>query len=126
MKKLITWIADDGTKFETEEDCVKYENRYNALEEKVMFIADGKIMKDEPINDKLNECDFVVIRDIESATLLHQAYQDNCLNSPFYDCDYQTGIFEYDCQYGLWRCIDVEITKLREKKDKILELLKEE
>lgn len=127
MKKLVTWIADDGTKFETEEDCVKYENQHKILEEKVVFIADGRIMTNKGLNWKLNECDFIVVRDIEGAKLLHQAFSDRCVCSPFYyDSVYKTGIFEYNDQYERWICVDTEITKLQDKKNKILELLEEE
>lgn len=126
MKKLITWIANDGARFETEEDCIKYENRYKKLEGKVVFIANDEIMKDEQLYDKLHECEFVVIRDIEGAKLLNEAFRAEWIESPFHcDSDCRTGIFEYD-ENGIWKCIDEELVILQKKKNKILELLKEE
>lgn len=126
MKKLITWLAEDGTQFGTEEQCIKYENQSKELEEKVIFIADGEIMKNESLDYKLRECEFVVIRDIRGAKLLNDALREDWLDSPFhYEYEYRTGIFEYN-EDGIWKCIDEELATLQEKKNKILELLREE
>lgn len=124
MEKIITWVADDGTEFETEEECINYENRYKTLEEKVVFISDGKIMKNIILYQKLRDCDVIIVPDAESAKLLHKAFCDESFESPFYDNDdYRSGIFEYN---NGWVNIDEELVILQEKKNKILEILKEE
>lgn len=123
MKEIKYYIADDGKEFDTKEECIEYENRYKTLEEKVVFISDGKIMKNITLYQKLRDCDVIIVPDAKSSKLLHKAFCDEGFESPFYDNDYYRGIFEYN---NGWVNIDEELIILQEKKNKILEILKEE
>lgn len=40
MKKVVTWIAEDETEFETEQECWEYEHRFDGIKDSAIFLDD--------------------------------------------------------------------------------------
>lgn len=38
MKKITYWEADDGKRFESEDECLTYENRFAKLDKHIAFL----------------------------------------------------------------------------------------
>lgn len=56
MRKEITYIADDGTVFETEEDCQNYECSFEDYKHNIVFIRkDGRLLSP----DDIYQADFI-------------------------------------------------------------------
>ena len=90
MKKVVTWIADDGEKFPTMEQCYAYEHRFDDAKDAVIFLDEE--FRPIPFNLEKIYDDFIymVIRDEEKAKALFWAIHEweRCFEAPL---DYHTG-----------------------------------
>ena len=67
MKEIRYWVADDGTKFEYEYDCIQYERKKKIEEFKDDFILYDSHMDIIPFENA--DCGNISIKEIKSFTV---------------------------------------------------------
>lgn len=129
MTKKTTYIANDGTEFETKEECEYYENRYKALldnPEVIFFNQDLEpltkcnITDDNTWRKLFVESCYINIPSVECFDLLVKAYNEFLTDERFTDCDVTD-----NNKIGLWRYNDLEeywenLIEIKAKTDKII------
>jgi len=107
VRKQITYIADDGEEFATEEQCYAYEHRFDDAKDSVIFL-DGEfnVIPWGDLEKIYDNFIYLVIRDEEKAHDLFWAIHEweNCFEMPK---GYQTGDFI------AWDCANEEYVDLR-------------
>ena len=86
MKEIIKYQADDGTIFDKEEDCVKYEDLcfMKSLREKVRFYyIDNSEMIKESLRAKLECCCYFVVIDDSIINFLSDKFDDYGILNPW-------------------------------------------
>lgn len=114
MKKIEFWEAEDGERFETEDACLAYENRFAELSEKVKFFnANYELMTGDFLSNA-DKCYSMYIPTNEIAEKLHVAFEDEGVESPFgrgYDRETKSGHYFYK---NRWYCLEEEKAKINE------------
>lgn len=67
MKKVVTWIADDETEFETEQECWRYEHRLDGVKDSVIFLDDEFRPIEFDLANIYELFQYIIIRDAEKA-----------------------------------------------------------
>lgn len=97
MRKVITWIADDGEEFATEEECYAYEHRFDDANDAAVFLDDEfNVLFPFDLETVYDKFIYIVIRDEEKAHDLFWAIHDweRCFEMP---TDYHAGdILKWD------------------------------
>ena len=71
MRVEITYYADDGEEFSTEEACLEYENRLKTdMGSVIFFDQDCNVMKDPVVTDIEQSAYYMKVLDAEKATRL--------------------------------------------------------
>nr|DAJ99895.1 MAG TPA: hypothetical protein [Caudoviricetes sp.] len=131
MTKKTIYIANDGTEFETKEECEYYENRYKALldnPEVVFFDYDLKPLTKYNIRDAYDWCELfensycINIPSVECFTQLIDAY-DEFLGMSFasYDSKDKLGVWRYNHVSEYWE----NLIKIKVETDKIIQQVNE-
>ena len=111
MTLEITYIADDGTEFDTEEECRAYENEFNDLLASVEFFDENFILI-RKVEDVESDVTFMYIRDAKKAKKLFPRLCDYIsFESPDYVA-YETGDTLWFNDVGCWVNVDAEIKRL--------------
>lgn len=130
MKEKTTYIANDGTEFETKEECEYYENRYKALldnPEIIFFnknlepLAKCNITDDYTWRTLFLESCYINIPSVECFDLLVKAYKEFLVEEKFTD---ETPID--NSKIGLWRYNNLDeywenLIEIKARTDKIIE-----
>ena len=89
MKEIRYWVADDGTKFDEEWDCIQYERKKKLEEFKDDFILYDSHMDIIPF-EKANcrNISIIVIKSFTVAEYIGKWFDDEDYCSPFYDCEF--------------------------------------
>lgn len=97
MRKVITYIAEDGEEFPTEEQCYAYEHRFDYANEAAVFLDDEfNVLFPFDLETVYDKFIYMVIRDEEKAHDLFWAIHDweRCFEMPK---DYHAGdILKWD------------------------------
>lgn len=106
------YIADDGTQFEKEYECEKYERRqreasYNNSTSFMLFDDEGKRFT-ENVTDKMDYAYYVYIKNIDNDSYLYTLLKMNCY--PVED-----GLYYYSDEYDGWVSIDKIISEIKGK-----------
>lgn len=127
----VVYFADDGTQFDTEEECEQYEY-VNSMKDKfptTRFF--NRIGKEVPFLATTEFCEnifYLDVRDLDEATLLHQWFQDCGFDSPWKPAHWRDGAtitigyFFYDTDEDKWRNIE----ELYEAYQKVLNIFEGE
>lgn len=67
MKKVVTWIADDGEEFDTEEQCLAYEHRFDDALDAALFLDDDFNVIPFNLERVYDSFQYIVIKDAEKA-----------------------------------------------------------
>lgn len=73
MKKVETWIADDGEEFSTEEECYAYEHRLDGVWGAALFLDDDFNVIENDLEQIYDRFQYIVILDAEKAPQLFWA-----------------------------------------------------
>lgn len=76
MRKQITYIADDGEEFATEEECYAYEHRFDGALDSVIFLDDEFNVIPWDLEKIYDNFIYLAIRDEEKARGLFNAIHD--------------------------------------------------
>lgn len=102
MKKVITWVADDGEEFYSEADCYAYEHRFDDANEAVIFLDDEFNIIPFRLDEVYEKFMYFVIRNEEKAVELFRAIHnwERCFEMPeeYHDGDliaWDAGNYEY-------------------------------
>jgi hypothetical protein len=115
MKKIEYWEAEDGERFETEEECFAHENRFVELSEKVKFFNANYELMIEDFLTNVEECYSMYIPTNEIAEALHTVFEDEGIGSPFdrcYNREPKSG--HYFFEGGSWYCLEEEKARINE------------
>lgn len=97
MRKIITWIAEDGEEFPTEEECYAHEHRFDYANDAAVFLDDEfNVLFPFDLETVYDKFIYIVIRDEEKAHDLFWAIHDweRCFEMPK---DYHAGdILKWD------------------------------
>ena len=119
MKKVVTWIADDGEEFATEEQCYAYEHRFDDALDAALFLDDDFNVIPFNLERVYDSFQYIVIKDAEKARDLFWAIYnwESCFVIPK---DYKNGdILSWDSDDETYDFLYEERRKLNEKIDRI-------
>jgi hypothetical protein len=119
MKKVVTWIADDGEEFETEEECWAYEHRFDDALDAALFLDDDFDVIPFNLERVYESFQYIVIKDAEKARDMFWAIYnwESCFVIPK---DYKNGdILSWDGNYEKYDFLYEERRELNEKIDRI-------
>ena len=116
------YIADDGTKFFNEKECVTYENENSYKEffenygNKIRFYGrDGQFIKKEDLSDfDFDYLDYVYLEDDTLAKITGD-YIEKYVPSPFQEFGNIAGYFWWDSDKEEWKDFQTEYNILIEK-----------
>ena len=119
MKTIITYIAEDGTPFENEQECYEYEQKMKFDNIKDMFTWLDRNFKPlaKTANINANVLEYIIIDDERAFELLNEWFEYN----GFYDFEItETGIYYWNEDVEQFLHLDSEIEKLNKLKESIL------
>ena len=122
MTEIRYWIADDGTKFEYEDDCIQYERKKKLEEFKDDFVLYDSHMDIIPFEKaECGEISIMVIKSFAVAEYIRQWFNDEGYYSPF-------NKYAFGQEIGTWvysELIDEgdEWIKLEDKIEKLQNLI---
>lgn len=114
MKKIIYYEAEDGERFETEEECCAYENRFAELDKRVIFFDSNYERMEGDFLYKVEECEAIFISNDEDAAVIDRIFREVGYESPFhssYKREMKAGHYYYSND---WRCLEEEKAKINE------------
>lgn len=121
MTEIKYYIANDGTEFDSKEECIEYENRFSSIVDKIIFIQDQKILdpKKTSMQYCCDECTAIYVPYEEDIEAISQMFDSFHIENPFDYC-HHSGIHYYD---DCWHCLDEEIEKLTSQKEFFMNLI---
>lgn len=121
MREIRYYEADDGTEFDTKEECIEYENRFSSIVDKIIFIQDRRILdpKKTSMQYCCDECTAIYVPHEEDIGAISRMFASFHTENPFEDC-HHSGLHFYD---GGWICLDEEIEKLENQKEFFMNLI---
>ena len=109
MKEIIKYQADDGTIFDTEEDCIEYEDLFFMipLREKVKFYSrDNLEMIKENLKTRLETCDYFVVTDDSIINSLSDKFDEYGVLNPWRQVKNtllkEKGVYWYNENENMW------------------------
>jgi hypothetical protein len=119
MKKITKYLANDGTEFEFEDECLDYELKAKVREIYgfTVYDCDGKEIKPDDYRDLdcfIGEARYIKITDVKGWDEFSELCEENDVY--FYDgMDdfYEKGLYYFDDDHDYWLNWDSEYEKLR-------------
>ena len=114
MKTIMYFVAEDGTRFENEDECVRYERaaKANSFKNEISFYdADRKPMN---VDGDFDSVYFILVKSLGAAQWLINLCRDEGCESPFDYRGVKPGLYWWDDDFGHWRCWEEESDKLDE------------
>ena len=126
MKEITKYIADDGTEFEDEDECLYYERteKMKTIKGVKFFFGNGEeITNYSSLEDLLNRSYFIKITDENDFDKFEEIISDEFGGDYWADgwdsLRGETGLFYYDEDFERWMSWDEQYDKLREIRRKI-------
>lgn len=122
MIEIRYWVADDGTKFDDEYDCIQYERKKKLEEYKDDFVLyDEQINIIFPEEANTKQVCIIVVKTHAAAECISEWFNDEGYCNPFCDC-------ELGQEIGTWVYGDMidegdEWIKLEDKIEKLQNLI---
>ena len=119
MREVKYYLADDGTKFENEKECVQYESQQKLKEHINDFQFFDRNKNPIPIEEADEmKVDIIVINTPAAATYVGEWFEDRGCYNPFCDCEFEhevgTWVYGDTIDRGDdWFKIETEIEKLQ-------------
>lgn len=121
MTELHLYVADDGTKFEDEEECLQYEAENRAKELKGRVVLLDNLFRPIPLPDLSqweNAC-FIYAKDV-------QALRDlTGINPPHFLFEDKAGLFSYDENSDKWYHMGTRIQAIQYLADRAMKIINE-
>lgn len=121
MEIKTTYVADDGTEFDTEKECYDYEHRYDNIVKSGVVFFDSKHhrMSTDDIIFCAERCLGLYVPTEESAKLVHELFRELGCESPWMDYydNFDIGYFVYESE---WVAIDREMKKLTDLRNSLI------
>lgn len=119
MKEIKYYLADDGTKFENEDECVQYESQQKLKEyinDFQFFDRNKNLIPIEEADE--NKVDIIVIKTSAAATYVGEWFEDRGCYNPFCGCEFghEVGTWVYGDIIDSgddWFKIEAEIERLQ-------------
>lgn len=104
MTEVIKYIADDGTEFEDEQECVEYEFSCEAekLEGRVWLFSSRQIPLDIQDYSSYEDAYYIFLADDQASCTLEALWPDFCCYFPRNLRDAKKGLWAYDEDYDSW------------------------
>ncbi len=102
MKKVVKWIAEDGTKFDNEDECYYYEREIKAKKienEFLMLDFDGQPVKN-PFGD-FDKVGYIFVKTYDAGDFLYEELAQNYC-TPWDDYESRTGAWFYEGESDRW------------------------
>lgn len=119
MRIETTYIADDGTEFDTEEECREYEGEFKQLMSSVQFFDDNFIMR-YTLEDIERDAVYAYIRDSKKAERLFDRLPSMISFEPPFSVSYKSGDILWYTDNGEWLNVNSEINRLTTIRDTVL------
>lgn len=121
MEIKTTYVADDGTEFDTEKECYEYEHRYDNIVSSGVVFFDSKHNR-MPTDDIIycaEKCLGLYVPTEESAKLVHELFRELECGSPWMDYydNFDIGYFVYESE---WVAIDREMKRLTDLRNSLI------
>ena len=102
MKELTIYVAEDGTKFNTEEECITYERRlisvnakfFNSKKEQISITTSSVLL-----------ADYIILNDVASLEIIDNLLDEEsepCISSGNFDWDKLAYSLEFSPQLIYW------------------------
>lgn len=114
MKTITYFIAEDGTRFENEEECARYERTAEAILFKNEISFYNASRKPMGLNASLDSVFFILVKSLQSAHWLIGRCRDEGCESPFEGRGVKPGLYWWDDTFQYWRCWEDENVNLNE------------
>lgn len=127
MRELHLYIAEDGTEFEDEQECLDYETVQSAKELKGKVVLLDAQFKPIPL-DNLAEWDrtfFVFTKDVSALHELREVWDWDLtgLCPPDFLFEDTAGLFAYDEDYDSWYHMGTRLQELQTIADKAMKII---
>ena len=127
MTELHLYIAEDGTEFEDEEECLRYETGYQAKELKGKVVLMDAQFKPIPL-DNLGDWDktfFIFVKDVPALHELRAVWDWDLTGMCIPDClmGDTAGLFAYDDDADAWYHMGTRLQGLQAIADKAMSVI---
>ena len=129
MRELHLYIADDGTEFEDEHECLAYETAQTAktLKGKVVLLdADFKVIPLDVLKKWYKAC-FIFVKDVSALHELHVVWDWDLTGMcpPSFLFEDKAGLFAYDESQDNWYHVGTQLQELQAIADRAMETINE-
>ncbi len=100
------YIADDGTKFDNEIECEKYERKEKLKDSNIIMLDKNNKILDNNI-ENFEKCLVISIKNKRDLDIVYYMGEDTGCS-----CPYDTGDFYYDIYNDEWEFLDIKIKDL--------------
>lgn len=108
------YIADDGTEFDDDFECEKYEYKCDFKNNNIIILdREGEIL-DSSDDINFNFCHYIKVKSFKDLDILQKIYEYNEFNVPN-----DIGEFYYDDESDYWYLIDDKIEELNDELNKL-------
>ena len=129
MRELHLYIAEDGTNFEDEEECLAYEAAQSAKTLKGKVVLLGEHFEVIPLDNLADwkRIFFIFAKDVSALHELYDVWDWDFTGMPapdFLEGD-TAGLFAYDEDYDSWYHMGTRLQKLQAIADKAMKIINE-
>ena len=127
MTELHLYIAEDGTEFEDEQECLRYETGCQAKELKGKVVLLDAQFNPIPL-DNLGDWDktfFIFVKDVPALHKLRAVWDWDLTGMCIPDCLMGdiAGLFAYDEDYDTWYHLGTHLQKIQSIADKAMKIV---
>ena len=127
MKELHLYVADDGTEFEDEEECLRYEAGKQAKELKGRVVLLDNLFRPIPLPDLSqweNAC-FIYAKDVQALKDLSDVWDWDLtgMSPPHFLFEDKAGLFAYDETIDEWYHIGTRLQEIQSVADKAMKTI---
>lgn len=126
MTEIHMYVADDGTKFEDEEECLRYEAGCQAQELKGVVLLDDNF-KPIPLSDlsQWENAYFIYVKDIQALKDLSDVWDWDLtgISPPRFLFADKPGLFAYDGTIDEWYHMGTRLQKIQSDADRAMKTI---
>ena len=132
MREISFWEADDGTRFEFEDECAEYEWRLKVKKHENAFYLltpNHKILDNLEISS-YEDCYYIFLKNSKSGTILRELWDDDHIlgcSCPDFLCDWsvEPGLWVYEEDNDYWYHLGERIAELQDMADACMTAINE-
>ena len=127
MTELHLYVADDGTEFENEEDCLRHEAGCRAFELKGQVVLLDVRFCPIPLSDlgQWKDARFIYAKDVQALRALSDIWEWNLtgLCPPNFLFENTAGLSAYDEDYDTWYHVGTRLQEIQSMADKAMSVI---